>query len=79
MIHLGLGGLRHSQECLSIQAEYNLTSVLEGNTVGDVVKLLGNVGCQVEFGKTIRIIRRIICKTYGYPTLLLRDSISELT
>ena len=58
MIHLGLGGLRHSQECLSIQAEYNLTSVLEGNTVGDVVKLLGNVGCQVEVGTPIRIIRR---------------------
>jgi hypothetical protein len=58
VIHLGLGGLRHSQECLSIQAEYNLTSVLEGNTVGDVVKLLGNVGCQVEMGTSIRIIRR---------------------
>jgi hypothetical protein len=58
VIHLGLGGLRHQKWCLSIQAEYNLTSVLEGNTVGDVVKLLGDVGRQVEFGKTIRIIRR---------------------
>ena len=62
MIRLGLGGLRHSQECLSIQAEYNLTSVPEGDTVGDVVRLLGDVGCQVEFGKTIRIIRRVIAK-----------------
>jgi hypothetical protein len=62
VIRLGLGGLRHSQECLSIQAEYNLTSVLEGNTVGDVVKLLGDVGRQVEMGTSIRIIRRVIAK-----------------
>jgi hypothetical protein len=56
--HLGLGVLRYQKWYLSIQAEYDLTSVPEGDTVGDVVKLLGNVGCQVEVGTPIRIIRR---------------------
>ena len=59
MIHLGLGGLRHSQECLSIQARYRLTLVLEGNTVGELVRWLGDVGRQVEVGTPIRITRRI--------------------
>ena len=62
MIHLGLGELRHRKRCLSIQAEYNLTFCTEGNTVGKVVRLLGNVGCQVEVGTPIRIIRRVIAK-----------------
>ena len=62
MIHLGLGGLRHQKWCLSIQAEYDLTFGTEGNTVGKVVKLLGDVGRQVEVGTPIRIIRRVIAK-----------------
>jgi len=60
--YLGLGVLRHWKRCLSIQAEYNLTFCTEGNTVGKVVRLLGNVGCQVEVGTPIRIIRRVIAK-----------------
>jgi len=58
VIHLGLGGLRHSQECLSIQARYRLTLVPEGDTIGELVRWLGDVGRQVEVGTPIRITRR---------------------
>jgi len=60
--HLGLGVLRCWKQHLSIQAEYNLTFCTEGNTVGKVVRLLGDVGRQVEVGTPIRLIRRVIAK-----------------
>lgn len=38
VIHLGLGGLRHQEWCLSRQARYRLTLVPEGDTVGELVR-----------------------------------------
>ena len=62
MEYLGLGVLRHQKWCLSIQARYRLTLVPEGNTVGELVRWLGDVGRQVEVGTPIRLIRRVIAK-----------------
>ena len=60
--HLGLGGLRHQKWCLSRQARYRLTLVPEGDTVGELVRWLGDVGRQVEVGTPIRITRRTIAR-----------------
>ena len=62
MSHFGLSDLRFQKWNSSRQAEYDLTFGTEGNTVGKVVRLLGNVGCQVEVGTPIRIIRRVYAK-----------------
>ncbi len=63
--------LRLVKASLSRQAEYLLTSSTEGNTIGKVVKRLGKCGCLVEFGRTIRIIRRMLAKKIVSPDNLI--------
>jgi hypothetical protein len=45
-----------------MQAGYILTGSTEGNTVGEPVDVLGDVGRLVEFGRAIRITCRVFAR-----------------